>query len=169
MKKSINNFCEIIAPILIGIILYYVIKLETVKSLVDDNNKLSLLVSTYSILIGFIITSMAIFMTSSSKALVNISKNNKTLHLVIYFFITLMSSLLFVGICIISTNLNIFKLVMIISASSIMQYMFVTLNIFYQTLNSMYAEKIENDNYKDKVLKKLEEIGDKLKAIYSKN
>ncbi|MBC2850289.1 hypothetical protein H5J22_02380 [Cetobacterium sp. 8H] len=169
MNKLINNFCEILAPILIGIILYWIIELETVKSLLDDDNKISLLVNTYSILIGFIVTSMAIFMTSSSKALVNISKNNKTLRLVIYFFITLISSLLFVGMCIISTNLKIFKLVMIISASSIVQYMFVTLNIFYQTLNSMYDEKIENDKYKEKVFKKLDEIGEKLKAIYSKN
>lgn len=169
MNKLINNFCEIFAPILIGIILYWIIELEAVKSLIDDDNKISLLVNTYSILIGFIVTSMAIFMTSSSKALVNISKNNKTLRLVIYFFITLISSLLFVGMCIINTNLKIFKLVMIISASSIVQYMFVTLNIFYQTLSSMYDEKIENDNYKEKVFKKLDEIVEKLKAIYSKN
>lgn len=169
MRKYFNIFCEIILPIIIGVSLYKAVKIEIIEELMKNNEKISLLVSTYSILIGFIITSMAIFMTSNSKALINISKNGKMSFLAFYFFITLTSSLFFIGICIINVTPFLFKIIMTLSVSSIIQYIFVTLNIFYITLKSIYQEKLENDRQIKIILEMLEIIVKKLDALYKKN
>lgn len=146
---KINIFFEYVFPLLlIPIIGGYYFETETIKQIISNDNKISLLVNIYSVLIGFIITTMAIFSTMSSQSLINISKNKKALELVICFFLTLLSMILVLIVCIVPVKILVFKWIIIFSFSMFFRYTFITLNIFYNTLNNLASIEKENTEYK---------------------
>lgn len=171
MKKKtfiINILIEYLLPITSAIILDNFIKIDFLDSFLKDSNKVSLLVTAYSILIGFIVTSMAIFISSNSKALINISKNNKAILLILYFLITLISCLFVIIFCIININLIIFKYCFILSFASIVLYISVSSNIFYITIKNLNKEQKEREEYEDTIKNELCKLKKILGDIYSK-
>lgn len=77
-KEIRRSIIELIFPIICTFIFYkFIDDLVILSIMSNEDDKLTLLVSMYSIFTGFIITTMAIFTTSNSKALINISKEKK--------------------------------------------------------------------------------------------
>lgn len=168
-KVIIRNIIEFIFPIICIFIFYKFIDDSVISSIMSNkDDKLTLLVSMYSIFTGFIITTMAIFTTSNSKALINISKEKKTGLLVSYFALTLGTSILVLVISIFKIELKFFKLILAMSLGALIQYIYVILSIMYVTLNSMYDMEEEDKKNNKERIDTLKAINQKLEMIYRK-
>lgn len=169
MKKIFNLCFEIIFPLfIIPILCFFFLKTETIKQIIENKDKISLLVSIYSVISGFIVTTMAIFATSVSKALINISKNKKTFALTSCVFFTLLSMIFVLIASVAGFEPKIFKWLIVFSISMFFQYIFITLSIFYDTLNDLYSLEQEENDYKEWFKKELVEIKDLCKITYNK-
>lgn len=169
LKEIIRSIIELIFPIICTFIFYkFIDDLVILSIMSNDDDKLTLLVSMYSIFTGFIITTMAIFTTSNSKALINISKEKKTGLLVFYFALTLGTSILVLVISIFKIELKVFKFILAMSLGALIQYIYVIVSIMYVTLISMHdIEEEDKKNNKERI-DALKAINQKLEMIYRK-
>lgn len=170
MKKNIVNYLfEYIIPyFIIPGVLFNIISLELLSKILRSNDKVSLLTNIYSMLTGFIITTISIFASISSKPLVNISKNKKTLGLILEFSLTLFSLFLFLAALLFDFKVVTVRFFLILSIAQIFQYCSLTLKILYLTIHDVADSEDENDKITQDIIKKLQEIITNLKNLRRK-
>jgi len=169
MSKYIGLFIEyIISWIIIPIMLYFIIKIPMLQTILNSSDKTNLLVNTYSILIGFVITSTSIFASLSSKPLVNISKKQKVLGLIFIFSITLISMFLVLGGIIFSIDVKIFKGLLIFSIAQIFQYHAICLTILYLSLSDLNNDVRQKDEFNNLLKSEIRDIKRLLELIGNK-
>lgn len=165
MKNKSNYIFEYIIPIIIFFTLFKFLSLDFLEKIIKDNDKVSLLTNISSMLIGFIITTISIFASISSRPLINISKNKKTLGLIMEFALTLLSLFLFLGAILFDFKVVTVRFFFILSVSQIFQYCSLTLKILYLTIHDVADSETENEKITQDIIKKLGEIINNLKKL----
>lgn len=121
--------------------------------------------SIYSILIGFIFTSLAILSSLRSETLINLAKNGKVVGIIIRIFITLISLFTVMIWPVISNNLTIYELILKISIFAFFNFTILILQILHKTIKSLPDEEREEDKEKKELKSKLDGINKNLYSI----
>ena len=156
MKKTI--VLEIIFPwVIIPWILNKYIDLSFVHAIQLDSAKLGIIATIYSLLIGFVMSTIAI-LTTKSRALVKISEAGKKWGIILYISLTLISFLGVLIAMVYTVPPEILKWLLIFSIAEFFQDCVLILSILEYNISEMRNEDTKEENMKKNLMEDIKRI-----------
>jgi magnesium-transporting ATPase (P-type) len=162
MKFIKDNLIGIILGVLFIMILIIPINNTLLNGVLEKPETIN---NIYSILIGFIFTSLAILSSLKSKPLINLAKNGKSLGIIIRIFITLSFLFIVMIFPFISKNIKIYEYLLKISIFTFFNFTILMLQILNETIKHLPVEKSEEEKEKNEKKILMGKINDNLYSI----